>query len=759
MKLNYVLEKLAGMPVLAIGMLLSLGACTEQEATAPSVSTPASYVGSKQCADCHQQQFADWQGSHHQLAMALPDQDTVKGDFNKREFTLHGKRSQFERDGEKFVVTTDGKNGETQRFDISATFGLYPLQQYLVDFSNGNKQALSISWDDRPASDGGQRWFHLYPQDPVAPDDVLHWTGPNQNWNYQCADCHSTDLRKNYNADSKTYDTQFAEISVGCEACHGPASNHINWATQGLESAQKGFSVDIANTQQQINSCAHCHSRRSQLRDGFTPDKDFHDYYLPSLLRPGMYHADGQILEEVYVWGSFQQSKMAQQGVVCSDCHNTHSTELKAQGNAVCTQCHNPAPPQRFKTLTAGNFDSEAHHFHTPGSEGAQCRNCHMPAKIYMGVDQRFDHSFRVPRPDLSLTLGTPNTCTQCHTNKDAQWASTFLDKRSVKTPAHYGEAIAAATLQAPQARNKLFAVIDDKTYPAIQRATALSMFGPYLDGETLATLNKNRYDDNPLIRHGALLAAASLPTDQQWQFANGLLDDPSLSVRMEAGRLLAPFLRQLNDPGEQTRLQRAIDDYITAQQFNAERPEAQSNLGTLYARMGDMQAAEKAYQQALTLSSQWVPAYINLVDVYRASGRDEEGLALIKKGIALLPENGDLQHALGLWQSRAGDSNSAAATLAHAADLAPENPRYSYVAAIAAHGIGQSTAASQRLQAGLKRFPNHNDLLFASATIHRDMGQQALAQLAIEQLLKLRPNDRSLQQLANEISRLPPRT
>jgi predicted CXXCH cytochrome family protein len=763
MKLNYVLERLAGMPVLAMALLLAISGCSEKtgekKPETASQAKPASYIGSEQCADCHQQQFKDWQGSHHQLAMALPDAQSVQGNFDNTEFTLHGQTSRFEKEGDQFKVITDGNDGSRQSFDISATFGLYPLQQYLIDFPDGHKQALSISWDSREKNEGGQRWFHLYPEDQVTPQDVLHWTGPNQNWNYQCADCHSTDLRKNYNAANNSYDTQYAEISVGCEACHGPASNHIEWSQNQLGLANKGFAVDLKNTDTQVNACAHCHSRRSQLRDGFTPDKDFHDYYLPSLLRPGMYHSDGQILEEVYVWGSFQQSKMAQQGVVCSDCHNTHAAKLKAEGNAVCTQCHNPAPPKRFATLQAGNYDSEEHHFHTPGSEGAQCRNCHMPAKTYMGVDERYDHSFRIPRPDLSDKLASPNACTQCHNDKSNTWAADILQARKAKRPVHYGETIAALLQQQSDAREQLLKTLQDKDLPPIQRATVLSMLGPYLDGENISLLKKARYDDNPLVRHGALLAAASLPQDQQWRFANGLLDDPVLSVRMEAGRLLAPFSRQLSDAAEQQRLRNAVNDYIAAQQFNGERPEAHSNLGTLHARMGDIAAAEKAYLQALKLSKQWVPAYINLADLYRATQRDDKALEYLSRGIEAVPDNADLQHALGLWQSRAGLAKKAATSLTTAADLAPGNARYRYVAAIALHGIGESKKASKRLQESLQAFPNDSDLLFASATIHRDMGQRDLAQAALEKLMQLRPNDPSLIQLQREISQLPPRT
>jgi hypothetical protein len=334
----------------------------------------AAYVGAETCKGCHEAAYEAWRGSHHALAMQHASGQTVLGNFNDAKFSYGGVTSTFFKRGEKFFVNTDGPDGKLREYEIKFTFGVTPLQQYLIEFPDGRLQALSIAWDARPKSQGGQRWFHLYPKERVTYDDELHWTRPAQNWNFMCADCHSTELRKNYDPATDRFKTQWAEISVGCEACHGPGSRHLEWAaTQspplkkggkgGFESIPeiplippfpkggkvprsdptKGLTVSLDErrgitwnhdaatgnaarsqaraTEREIEVCAQCHARRGQFAEGYAPGKTFLDYYRPALLMSSLYYADGQQRDEVYVWGSFLQSKMYASGVTCSDCH------------------------------------------------------------------------------------------------------------------------------------------------------------------------------------------------------------------------------------------------------------------------------------------------------------------------------------------------------------------------------------------------------------------------------------------------------
>ena len=375
--------------------------------------------------------------------MQEADEATVLGDFNNVKFKHFAVESTFfKRDG-KFMVRTDGPDGKPADYAISRTFGVWPLQQYMVAFPGGRYQMLPIAWDARTQAEGGQRWFHLSPGEKMEHKDPLHWTGRYQNWNLQCAACHSTNLVKGYDAASDSYKTTFSEINVSCEACHGPASRHMAWAAKakapyapgsdkGLVSlksrwqdAWKFRSATAPHAQRDkpadaavMNSCAACHARRSTLVEHGAPGGPLEDTHRLAMLTSPTFHADGQQLDEVFVWNSWLQTKMHQRGVTCMDCHDAHTAKLRVEGNAVCARCHNAAV-----------FDTEKHSFHKPGSKGAQCVECHMPEKNYMVVDARRDHAIRVPRPDLSKTLGTPNACNQCHTDRKPDWAATAMDQ------------------------------------------------------------------------------------------------------------------------------------------------------------------------------------------------------------------------------------------------------------------------------------------------------------------------------------------
>ncbi|HET6223280.1 MAG TPA: cytochrome c3 family protein, partial [Dongiaceae bacterium] len=327
----------------------------------------ATYVGGETCGQCHAGEATAWRTSHHALAMQHASAETMLGDFNDATVTHGGVTSRFFRQGGKFMVHTDGPDGALHDYAIDFTFGVAPLQQYLVAFPDGRLQALPLAWDTRPKAEGGQRWFHLYPNETIAAGDPLHWTGLQQNWNYMCAECHSTNLRRNYDAQAKRYATTWSEINVSCEACHGPGSQHIAWAKreagwEKIDAQSKGLAVILderhgvtwtldpqtgnstrsrpRDTMHEIEACVLCHSRRAQIWDAVTPGAPIGDSHRVALLDNGLYFPDGQIHDEVYEYGSFRQSRMFQAGVTCSDCHEPHSLALRAPGNGVCLQCH-----------------------------------------------------------------------------------------------------------------------------------------------------------------------------------------------------------------------------------------------------------------------------------------------------------------------------------------------------------------------------------------------------------------------------------
>ena len=731
---------------------------------------PPGIVGVHACAGCHAAEYDARKGSHHALAMQPATAATVLGDFSGKQFEHFGVTTTFFRDGEKFMVRTDGPDGTLHEYTLAFTFGVYPLQQYLIAFPAGRYQALGIAWDSRPKDQGGQRWFHLYPDRQLKPDDPLHWTGRDQTWNYQCADCHSTYLKKNYDLAADAYATSWTDVEVSCEACHGPGSQHVAWANSG-EKAKPANSADkmgltnwlkptdggywemnpetgiARRTEKQVSTeietCAACHSRRKVIAQNPTPGPPFLDGYLPVLLQPGLYHTDGQIDGEVYEYGSFVQSRMSAAGVTCSNCHDPHSAKLLAEGNGLCAQCHLPA-----------RFDEGEHHHHKPGSAGAQCVNCHMPTKTYMVVDARRDHSIRIPRPDLSISLGTPNACNQCHGDRPAKWAvetvaGWFPGGR--QTTPHYGTALHAGRTGAADAEQQLDWLILDQNQPAIVRASALLLLGPYITPASEPAMKAAAADASPLIRSAAPRAPPGLPPFTAQALAP-LLSDQVRAVRIEAARALVGTDLLTLTPQQQTALVKATSELVAAEMVDADRPETHLNLGLLDMRRRQLPGAEAEYRTALRLDPNFVPALVNLADLDRVRGMDEQGAELLRKAMSIDPGNADVRHSLGLFLVRQHDYLGALDLLRQASELAPDNARYAYVYAVALNSTGARSEAMALLERTHQRHPADREVLTALISIAQSAGDIATALRYAREMAALYPANPQLRKLVSDL-------
>ncbi|MFT6957521.1 MAG: Tfp pilus assembly protein PilF [Halieaceae bacterium] len=724
------------------------------------------FVGSSQCASCHADEHELWQGSHHDLAMQLATPDTVLGDFDNASFVYNGITSTFSKDGDAFIVTTDGEDGVLTKFTVEYVFGVYPLQQYLLPLSRGRLQALSITWDARPATEGGQRWYHLYPDESVDATDPLHWTGPYQNWNTRCAECHSTDLQKNYDATTRSFDTVFAEINVSCESCHGPGSKHIELAaSDSLTAGSHGLQTDLLqrgewafpenetiakrrqslSSNSQIDNCARCHARRGTLGD-YHYGADLLDTHRLSLPQSPLYHYDGQILDEVYVYGSFVQSKMHMAGVVCSNCHEPHSLELRAPGNGVCAQCHKPE-----------KYDSVQHHHHPQTSSGAQCASCHMPETTYMGVDPRRDHSFRIPRPDLSVVMGTPNACNQCHVDQKPSWALEALrdwDVHFRDTASHPARAFLLADAGDTRVLPQLATIARDTGSPPIWRATAIEAIANNGGGarDTLQLASQFLYDDNTLIRTSTIRSIQGMPLSQRYQLLRPLIDDDVTAVRIEVATSLAGVPLDQISPEDATRLLALFKEYESIQRLHADMPGTQMQLGVFYFNRGDLPSSERAYREALTLNRQLVPAYLNLADLLRSADREPEARQQLLTALKIAPDNSATMHSLGLLETRGGNTELALDYLGRAAAQEEVGTRHRFVYAIALHDLGQPRAAVEQLQKLLRHYPENQEVLLALANYSDELGQRKQAIDYADSLLGLAPTNQTYQQLKQQL-------
>ncbi|WLA58921.1 MULTISPECIES: tetratricopeptide repeat protein [Bradyrhizobium] len=739
---------------------------TSEISSPPTREAELSFVGSQACSGCHQAETRLWQSSQHRHAMDHATDTSVRGDFNDAAFEYAGTRSRFFRKDRKFLIETDGPDGKLATFEVKYAFGVDPLQQYLIEFPDGRIQALSIAWDTRPKDQGGQRWFHLYPDAAVTSSDPLHWTRLNQNWNFMCAECHSTNVHKNYDAAKDRFATSFSEISVGCEACHGAGSRHVSWAQQkpaargpdngllvrfdersGITwSADAGTMIPVRSTspaalRKEVETCGRCHARRGQFSEDWTPGKSLSETHRVSLLDRQRFHADGQMRddEETYNYASFKQSKMFAKGVTCSDCHDPHSAALKAPGDGVCAQCHAPA-----------KYEAAAHRQHANVSPPPGCASCHMPERRYMVVDRRHDHGFRIPRPDLSVQLGTPNACNDCHRDKPAAWAArqveTWFGPQRLGFQA-YARAFHAAWSEAADAQALLSAVVANDA-PGIVRAGALAEL-PAPDADLI---RRALSDPDPLVRLGALDALEGIPADQLWTLASAQLTDPVRGVRIRAAELLASVPPSRQPAADRNKFTQAAAEFVAAQKLNADRPDARAALGNFLARQAGAAEAEAEYRAALRLDPSFPPAAINLSDLYRQLGRDSDGERILRETLTKSGQNASLHHALGLVLVREKRADEALGELRQAAELDPGQPRYAYVYAVGLHSSGRRDDALAVLRTSLQVHPNDRESVSAALALSREKGDSASALGYAEQLSRLMPGNREIEDLIKQL-------
>jgi predicted CXXCH cytochrome family protein len=735
--------KVAGL-IAAFVIVLTLPVYVVREQVARSAWVPAApavatFVGGQQCRSCHEQAYAAWQGSHHDHAMAVAAADTVLGDFNDAAFDDGIVSARFfKRDG-RFLVETQGPGGRPEEFEIAYAFGVEPLQQYLVPLAGGRLQALTIAWDTER-----HRWFNLYPGQDIPPGDWLHWTRNGQNWNGMCAECHSTNLVKGYDPVARTFSTTWSEIDVGCEACHGPGSRHVAWAQMPPMARPDSDSYELVirtggvSSRHQVELCAPCHSRRTELGDYDHTRSDLLDNIIPSELREGLYHADGQILEEVYVYGSFVQSKMFANDVRCSDCHDVHSLQLVKQGNELCTQCHQ-----------AEVYDSYDHHFHPrevdgTASDGHLCVKCHMPEQPYMVIDWRADHSLRVPRPDLTPALGVPNACTACHDDQPVEWALEHYVKwyGQARKP-HYGTVLAAGRDRKPEALDGLVRMAADDLAPAIVRATALTLLGAYFGDESTAAFNRALSDVEALVRYTAVNSVNTQDPAELVGLVTPLLFDQVRAVRLQAASRLAGLPEELFKPYQQEILAETLAEYEDVMEYSLDFAFAGHNLGNLYTRLGDPRKAQAYYEAALEVDDLFYPAKANLAVLYSGQGQNEEAERLLREILDAYPDQYDSAYSLGLLLAEMNRFEEAARYLQQAATGMQDHPRVFYNLGLAEQYLGRSADAERALLRTIELEPQNLEYLYALADHHVKEGELAKALVIAERMIAAAPGNR----------------
>ncbi len=690
----------------------------------------AQYVGRETCIECHQNEYNDWVGSDHDLAMDHANASTVLGNFNNQSLEYNGMTHKFYKKDDRFYVYTDGETGEMEEFEVKYVFGYYPLQQYLIEFSKGRLQTLPLTWNSKDSV-----WYHMaekiYKNEIIEHDNWLHWTNQAQNWNSMCADCHSTNLVKGYDVKTDSYHTTWSEIDVSCEACHGPASKHLEWAAKSEyardEHNNYGLVVKTSgiDNKQYVDLCVRCHARRGSISD-FKHSDDIYNHTIPNLPTGENYHIDGQILDEDYVYGSFTQSKMYMRDVKCNDCHNVHSTKRLFEDNRLCTQCHR-----------ADDYDTPNHHFHKAFGEegeaviaddgvkfevgeGTRCINCHMPAQFYMGVDYRNDHSFRIPRPDLTKELGTPNACNQCHADKSTQWAIDNVNKwHGVSRHSQYGTVFHEAQTGSQKGFDGLVHIYNDEVYPEIIRATAIHYLGINYQAQSKNILFEAMNNFNGHIRYNAL---NSLFIDDQESLNKvlNMLNDASKSIRIECATKLNTIPREQIPAKYHESLNKVLKEYKDALEYSADFPSGKFNLANFYFNNKDLDNAEKFYTEALKQDNELHTIKINLALLYNSKGEYDKTELLLKDYLKHMPEDGNTMFTYALFLTERQRYEESMKYLLKAYELAPQNPRIPYNIAMMYDFWNKQADAEKYLLKAIKINPNDANTYMALLNLYQ---------------------------------------
>ncbi|MCG1035725.1 tetratricopeptide repeat protein [Polaribacter sp. DS7-9] len=698
------------------------------------------FLGDQKCKECHQEQFKSWQGSDHDKAMQIADSTSILGNFNNQKFTSQGVTSHFFKKENNFYVNTEGPDGKYHDYKIVYTFGVTPLQQYIVQFPDGHYQCLRTAWDSVK-----NKWFDLYPDFKIVHSEWLHWSRGGLNWNNMCADCHSTNVRKNYDEATHSYDTKFAIINVNCEACHGPGQEHVTNVNElGEDYVANGtFQMTTETSPKElVDQCARCHMRREQYSATFNFEGTMLDHYFPQLIEGGLYEPDGQILDEDYVYGSFLQSKMYNNGVTCTNCHDAHTLKLKYDGNKLCAQCHVPE-----------KYDTTEHHFHQPNTESSKCINCHMTGKFYMGNDFRRDHSFRIPRPDLSVKYGNSNACTDCHKDKDNAWAAENFKKLFGEVDSiHFSEKLAPGITMQPNAHVGLIELMNDTHQPEIIRASASKVLSNYnaqnFVEQYIALLN----DESALVRGATVDVLSTINTTDYTSYFLPLLEDPKRTVRIKAFFGLAGVAEAAIPEVYKVSYSKVKEEFFLHLKTNSDFVGTRMKKGNYYLKQGDIEKAIASFESALAIDNINNQVRLNLATLYYNNRQYEKAENAFKTVIEQEPEYGPVYYSLALMYAELSRTDEAIVQLEKALKKMPTNIRVFYNLGLLYDKQEDFVKSEKTFFAGLKVDATNENLLYALAYLYAKNNQTEKAINIAYRLVELYPNNQEYKSFLNQL-------
>lgn len=689
------------------------------EATAvllPDDKVHAGYAGSESCKACHAAEYEAWKKSDHHFAERPVEPEGMDREaFVPGKTIAHasqGSEAKLDEKGLAELITL-GPEKKKAPFTLKRVIGHDPLRQFLIEGPGGRLQAAELAWDPHRSE-----WFDVYGEEDRQPGEWGHWTGRGMNWNAQCASCHNTRFRKNYDPATDSYRSTRAELSIGCESCHGPMKAHVDWQGQKPPTGGADPTVKKLTRDQMLEACAACHARRGEITGDLVPGDSFYDHF--SLVVPDasdLFYPDGQVRDEDYEFTAFLGSKMHAAGVRCVDCHDPHTGKRLLEGNALCMQCHAGGNRPNV-TKPAPVIDPVAHSHHGEASTGNLCTSCHMPVTTYMQRHPRHDHGFTTPDPKLTVEFGIPNACNRCHTDQDASWAQKHTETwygEKLNRPARERTTLLAKARRGDESTIPgLIALLKGDETPS-WKASASYLLGMWADRpEAVEALVLQLKHPSPLVRHAAVQALGGMAADEGSPVHASLrprLEDEARSVRVAA----AWALRDEVDPES-----RAGTELVHMLQHTADQP------------VGQMQLGQYEF----------------------ARNRPAEAIAHFRKAVEWDPNSPPFHHDLAIALSSTGDTSGAIRELQAAIKLAPDTPDYHYKLGLAWSEAGSLPNALASLERTVKLDPGMGRAWYNLSVAYLQSGRRQDAMQAAQQAAALAPGDPRVMQLLQSLSR-----
>lgn len=613
---------------------------------------------SMKCAACHAKEFEEWAGSDHAWAYRSIDAALDSEPFHGQRLKAHGSELSFStsRSGSLLLKDSESK----REFTVHSVLGRRPLVQYLVQGKDGGLHTPSAAWDTER-----REWFDMFEADARLSreggatrkaGDWGHWLGRGMNWNSQCAWCHTSHFRKNYNAATDSYASTWKEPGVSCIQCHKLADKP---AADGCLVAPADRKL---SPRQMHDNCATCHARREEFDDTFVVGDNFDDHFRLELpLVEGIFWPNGMQRDEDYCETGLRLSRMGHAGVTCLDCHDPHTAQLKLpqEDNSLCMRCH--ATGTKVGRTTSPVIDAATHSPCPPGTKGARCVECHMPESPYMARDPRRDHSFNSPDPALSAELGTPNACIMCHSDKDNAWAARALERTYPEQKNARYRARTRAVHHAMAGNDnaqELLAALAQEEIPA-WRATLLGLLARMEPTEPIRQAARaDAKHENAMVR-----AAAARVLGEE---ATGLLQDRVKLVRNAAAWAL--IKRGINIPHTTP----AMAEQEAIARHQADQPPGAMQLAILAEARGDLSEAEKQYQRTISLDPATPVPYMDYAAFLARQNRTLDAAKQMLKCTCVAPDNPEAFYKLGLIMAEGQQYELALNAYDKALQLAP---------------------------------------------------------------------------------------